>query len=191
MYKEGKHGEKDPQRAERWLLRAADHGHVSALNELALLYEGKKEYIKAFDYYKASALKGNPRAQYRLSEIYEFGFWSFKKDIKRAEYWLRKAAEGGHPMALLRFGIMLPSIEEQIRKMIPQESIEEGLSDTKKEALLPDRLGGLNATKRNMNSSTPIKPTSVTGYFSTFSNYIKYFINRAAWVLCRRVIRLN
>lgn len=67
-----------------------------------------KEYLKAKNYDEAfkalysAAYDGHMNAQYELAKLYMDGAPGFKIDNRIALYWLRKAAEQQHPLALTR-----------------------------------------------------------------------------------------
>lgn len=92
---------KDPIAAFEWMLKAANNGDVSAQNFTASNYfEGKgvaKNNMLAAQWLLKSAENGNKFAQFDLHQEFD-GHWGisgwriFRKDLKKAEYWLNKAA---------------------------------------------------------------------------------------------------
>lgn len=81
----------------RWLTKAADAGYAAALLDLARAYEAgrkgvSKDKAKAAYWYQEAAERGNIQAQYFLAERYERGD-GVVKDIDRAIFWMRKAAD--------------------------------------------------------------------------------------------------
>ena len=84
--KRGNQGiEKNLQEAVKWYQKAAEQGHVNAINRLkenfALLY---------------NAQSGDAAAQYELGNCYSVGDGGVKQDDTEAVKWYRKAAEQGH-----------------------------------------------------------------------------------------------
>ena len=55
----------------------------------------EKDEKKASEWHQKAALKGEPRAQYSPSHMYEVGV-GVKKDAKKSDEWLEKAARNGH-----------------------------------------------------------------------------------------------
>lgn len=107
LYSEGKGVKQNEAIANRWLIRSADNGHSIAQLELGRHYKVghcgfKRDVNQALKYFLLSANQGNAGAQYDLFEMYMWG-WdnALKQDTKKANHWIRKAAENGHPMALI------------------------------------------------------------------------------------------
>lgn len=108
-----------------WLRMAADKGHTNAQVELGGLYEFKRHYQEAQQYYRRAACSGNSEASYHLAmlhfgnKIWPEGFepklisFTPKIEQKRVENYkqgfnhLNKSAEGGHATAQYRLGLLL------------------------------------------------------------------------------------
>lgn len=89
------------------LVGLVKQGNPSAMLRLALCYFGgrgvSRDTQKAIMLTKRAAQAGDIRAQKLLSRLYYQGFspddGGVAMDVGLGEYWLRKAAEGGHPEA--------------------------------------------------------------------------------------------
>lgn len=103
MYHEGHGVPQDLERGKRWLGRAAAQGHDDALKLLNAIAELGRNLLDAYqggDDLMEKARAGNPEAQYELGLRYETGAWGVEQDNKAAVYWLTRAAEGGHRLAM-------------------------------------------------------------------------------------------
>ena len=98
---------KDLQEAEKWLLRAAEHGHADAQYDLGIIYaQGPlKDPEKAIKWLTVAAEKGRPEAQYNLGYMYATGA-GVGVDFGSAETWIRKSAMQGFPQAQFMLGGM-------------------------------------------------------------------------------------
>jgi TPR repeat protein len=93
-----------------WYMRAAELGNTKAQMTLAGLYlrgEGiKQDRAKAAELYRKAAVDGNePGGQYALGVMLERGD-GVKQDEIEALLWYRRAAAAGHPLAMLRAGLV-------------------------------------------------------------------------------------
>jgi len=90
---------KDPEKANYWLVRAAEQGDAKAQCKLGTLYHTGKgmpqDYTKAVEWYGKAADQGNTKAQFQLGHLYLMGE-GVPKDEAKAVEWLRKAAEQRH-----------------------------------------------------------------------------------------------
>jgi TPR repeat protein len=87
---------------------AASRGYVSALNNLAILYEGgdgvdfsEEEAIKLFT---KAAQQGHPLAMYNLAHRYKDGTISVRRSFVQAAEWFMKSAETGFVPAMVEVG---------------------------------------------------------------------------------------
>jgi uncharacterized protein len=76
---------------------------ASAMNRIGVLYECacgvRRDYVQAFQWYKKSAVLGNPYAQAHLGSCYIYGKGT-DENAEEAVYWNLKAAESGVVMAM-------------------------------------------------------------------------------------------
>ncbi|RIA89584.1 hypothetical protein C1645_824640 [Glomus cerebriforme] len=83
--------------------KSADLGNALGMNNLGCCYERGIGTVfniqKAFELYQKAASLGNYFSQYNLALIYEYGNVPIKKDINKAIYWYKKAAEQGYESA--------------------------------------------------------------------------------------------
>lgn len=96
MCKYGTGGEKDVVTALENFEKAAQKGHVSAMMELAVLYQEKecRNYQKAFEWAKTSAELGNSEGEFVLANLYYFGRGCMP-DNNKAQYYYRQAYDHG------------------------------------------------------------------------------------------------
>jgi TPR repeat protein len=87
---------------------AAQRGYVSALNNLAILYENgdgvEADDAKASDLLKRAAQQGHPLAMYNLALHYRDGSHGIKRDFAQAYEWFAKSAESGFVSAMVELG---------------------------------------------------------------------------------------
>lgn len=108
MYATGKGVEPDASKAEDYYLKAADLNDDVAIDRLALLYllqdgtevenDDTKNSIKTVQLFQRVADKGNPKAMYVLSLLYQNGFY-VKTDNDKAIEYLKKSAALNYPEA--------------------------------------------------------------------------------------------
>ncbi len=118
MYLHGIGTETDENRAEKYLLKAADYGNPHAAYQLARLYirqeteklqrepEGTPDYEKirkAMAWLAEAAQQGNPFADYALGKLYGDGVLTVK-EMDKAFFHLQRAAEAGNVYAQYRLG---------------------------------------------------------------------------------------
>jgi uncharacterized protein len=92
---------------------AAKRGYVSALNNLAVLYESDDEPgndERAIDLYKRAAQQNHPLAMYNLALHYREGT-GVKRDFVQASEWFAKSAESGFISAMVELGRALTTGE--------------------------------------------------------------------------------
>ena len=95
------------------LAKNATKGHPAS--ELLLgrvFYQGSKaipqDYVRAFPYIKAAALRNHPWAMNTFASMLEYGQGT-EKDTGLAQSWYRLAATSGHPRAMANLGrILIP-----------------------------------------------------------------------------------
>ena len=87
---------------------AQKRGYVSALNDLAALYETddstQSSSSQAVDLLKRGAQQGDPLAMYNLALHYKDGTNGVKRDVGQATEWFAKAAESGSVSAMVELG---------------------------------------------------------------------------------------
>jgi TPR repeat protein/uncharacterized protein (UPF0335 family) len=87
---------------------ATKRGYVSALNDLAVLYENgdgvEANGAQAVDLLKRAAQQGDPLAMYNLALHYRDGTNDVKRDVVQAAEWFAKSAESGSVSAMVELG---------------------------------------------------------------------------------------
>lgn len=87
-----------------WFEKAANQGHVVALNILGNIYvDRKNDHKKAFGYYEECANKGFSICQRNLAHRYEYGK-GISQDYKKAFEWSEKAAIQGDNISQFKLG---------------------------------------------------------------------------------------
>jgi TPR repeat protein len=108
MYARGE-GERSDVDAAKWYRMAAERGHPSAQNNLALLYESglgvDLDLIAAADWYRAAADQGLAVAQSNLARFYDEGI-GVAEEPERAARWYQRAAAQQHAASQFRLGQM-------------------------------------------------------------------------------------
>ena len=100
----------------KWLLKAAENGHLAAQVELAESYAyfengnwwiaGVNDFAEAAKWYRKAADQGDPMAQGVLGWLYATGR-GVDKDLKTAVEWFRKGAAQGNAEAQFGMGFSL------------------------------------------------------------------------------------
>src|SRR6185437_4119064 len=97
----------DPQQAVKWLTRAAENVHVTAMMSLAGMYETgiaeARDPEKAAGWTRRAAEAGSVNALYLYAVRMIVGD-GVPKDEKTAQLWMQRAAERGHAAAALMLG---------------------------------------------------------------------------------------
>lgn len=110
------------ENAREALWPAARSGNADAEELIGVMYAlglgVEQDYVRAFEWYLRSAMKGHPGAQSGIGWYYEVGLGMPAPDLTRAYMWYVLSAIGGDPDAAI-------SQEEVIKKMTP-EQIEHG-----------------------------------------------------------------
>jgi TPR repeat protein/uncharacterized protein (UPF0335 family) len=87
---------------------ATKRGYVSALNDLAVLYENgdgvEANGGQAIELLKRAAQQGDPLAMYNLALHYKDGTNDVKRDVAQAAEWFAKSAESGSVSAMVELG---------------------------------------------------------------------------------------
>ena len=87
---------------------ATKRGYVSALNDLAVLYENgdgvEANNALAIDLLTKAAQQGDPLAMYNLALHYKNGTDDVKRDVAQAAEWFAKSAESGSVSAMVELG---------------------------------------------------------------------------------------
>lgn len=108
LYSSGKGVERDLDRALRLWHGAAERGYAPAQLNVARYYWYEGEYEKARPWMVQAAEQGIAAAEYKLSEMYQWGR-GVPQDRKRAAAWLRRASNRGYVFARRQ----VRSMEEQ------------------------------------------------------------------------------
>ena len=118
-YNKGKGVKKDKDQAAYWYKMAADNGHKSACNKLAVIYHDKKEdYAQALYYLNKAAELGDEKAFFNLGFTYEQGHGT-KKDYAKAESYYQEALKydnGNTNSARYRLGVMYYEGRDGVKK---------------------------------------------------------------------------
>ena len=80
------------KKAAHYYKKAASKGNSEAQYKLGLMYYFEQDYAKAKTLFEKAVAQNNYHAQEYLGNLYWYGF-GVKKDIAKAEYWLKKAGE--------------------------------------------------------------------------------------------------
>ena len=101
--------DKDDKEAFRYFLKAADKGHVGAMNMVATCYGNGRgtdnDLEKAFEYYLKAANLGNEDAIFATALSYQQGHGT-DTNYKEAFNWYKKSAERGNTNAMNNIGAM-------------------------------------------------------------------------------------
>lgn len=104
LYHYGGDVEVDHAAARSWFEKAAQQGYEAAIMILNLIesigYQLDEGWHKRLPGLTKLAEDGDLEAQYQLAQRYEHGIGGVKKDSAIALEWYRRAAAGGHPMAM-------------------------------------------------------------------------------------------
>lgn len=113
----------------------AKKGNTTALINLANLFEHgngvNKDDLKALEYIKEAAKLNDERAQYELGIHYEKGIL-LKRDIDKAEYWLKLSARNGNSQGQLAYAILLTTGKGKGIEKLNKKEIEIALKELKK-----------------------------------------------------------
>jgi TPR repeat protein len=101
-YRQGNGVPRDLALARRWAQKAAEAGHIGAMNDLGQMSEaglgGLKDETLAAHWYGAAAQYGIAGAQHSLAMMLREGRGA-ARDLAAAEGWLRRSAQQGHATA--------------------------------------------------------------------------------------------
>jgi len=112
-YFTGDGGTPDYPRAKRWYLAAAKQGHGLSQLRLGFLYAEahftglKTDYAEAEKWFLKAAAQNAGDAQFRLGNFYHN--YKDPPDLKKAAFWLTKAAAGGHRVAMFDLARLIRS----------------------------------------------------------------------------------
>jgi hypothetical protein len=95
MYHFGKGVPVDIDEALIWYTRAADGDHISAFNNLGLIYQKKNNHEKAKEWYVKAAKKNNAYGAYNLGLLFANKEY-VNSNLDSANYWYRKASSLEH-----------------------------------------------------------------------------------------------
>ena len=99
FYMKGRHVPRSPEKAEHLLNISASSGDSRALNNLGILHDRLKNNPSlACRYYRAAAVRGNPRAQNNLAKCLATGH-GIEADPEQSIYWYRASASKGNSKA--------------------------------------------------------------------------------------------
>lgn len=118
-YKLGRGVPADLAQAESWYRRAAKQGHLQAEDNLGLVLFTANRRDEAMPFIKASAARGEPRAQYVLGTAMFNGDYA-TKDWPRAYALTKRASDAGLTIASARLA--------QLDNLIPLEQRQAGLA---------------------------------------------------------------
>lgn len=155
-YKLGRGVPMDLAAAQDWFKRAADQGHLQAADNYGLVLFHNGQRAEAMPYIKASAERGEPRAQYILATAHFNGEF-VEKDWVRAYALMTRASAAGIPQASKNLAVM--------DQYIPLSQRQEGLSlatqlERDAERQRQQALGGLDigAVAQGPGQTRPVVP---------------------------------
>ena len=111
----------DHSEAFKWLMKAANKGHVDAQYALAGLYKDEQERLK---WYLKAAENGHIKAQYALGTHYYNNGSIDNQNNKEAFKWFMKAAEQGDAQAQNSIGIIYLRIDERNAGLDKQDLLQ-------------------------------------------------------------------
>jgi len=110
MYAEGLGIKPDKEQAAQFFEQAADAGDPEAQYQMGSIYlvgdPRPQDYEKAGAYFEAAAGQGHAPSQFNLALMYDGGLLGAKSE-KDMIYWMRAAAEGGMPNAMVAMGLLI------------------------------------------------------------------------------------
>lgn len=115
--------EENNKRAAEAYQKAAETGHLRAMNDLALMYlKGtgvSKDPAKARELYKSAAEKDLDISQYQLAELMRKGEGG-DEDIDGALKWYKRAADQGNVTAMMKLGELYADDENGVKADYPR-----------------------------------------------------------------------
>jgi len=116
IYLQGIHNtppQPDVYRAEHYLKRAADGGHLDALHAIGLLnfrgqYGYRKNLNKAREYFHLAATRGHRGAQYDYAWMCKYGLGG-ERDIYDATRYFEESANKGHALSMAELALIYQS----------------------------------------------------------------------------------
>ncbi|MEM7528330.1 MAG: hypothetical protein AAF416_11690 [Pseudomonadota bacterium] len=100
LHAEGHHLPLDLERAERFLVVAADAGHLKAQHKLGLVLlwngeRGEGEVDRALFWLSSAAAAGHAMSAVVLGKLHEDGLYDVRRDLCLAKIWYAKGADLG------------------------------------------------------------------------------------------------
>jgi len=98
-----------PGTALQWYTRAASKGYLPSIINLATIAISDGKYNDARMWLNTAVKNGDTDSMLTLADHYFLGLQPFPKDTSKAVSYYKQAAENGHSVGQLRFGILLAS----------------------------------------------------------------------------------
>jgi len=156
-YKLGRGVPMDLKQAEAWYKKAADRGHVQAADNYGLVLFQDNRREEAMPYIRASADRGEPRAQYVLGTAMFNGDIA-EKDWVRAYALMTRASAQGLPQASRSLATMdkyIPLAERTKGTQLAAQLERDAVSERQK---LAGAAAGLKVTDTATGATAPAKP---------------------------------
>lgn len=112
-YSDGLHVSRNEEKANEWMLKAAELGDPIAQRNMAIGYKFgigslAKDEEKAFQWFEAAAKQNELDSQFELGSAYHYGVGT-KTNLEEARLWYMKAADGGDSRAQYNLASMYAS----------------------------------------------------------------------------------
>ncbi|WP_446660740.1 SPOR domain-containing protein [Blastomonas sp. SL216] len=156
-YKLGRGVPMDLKQAEAWYKKAADRGHVQAADNYGLVLFQDNRREEAMPYIRASAGRGEPRAQYVLGTAMFNGDIA-EKDWVRAYALMTRASAQGLPQASRSLATMdkyIPLAERTRGTQLAAQLEREAVAERQK---LAGAAAGLATADTATGATAPVKP---------------------------------
>ncbi len=156
-YKLGRGVPMDLKQAEAWYKKAADRGHVQAADNYGLVLFQDNRREEAMPYIRASAGRGEPRAQYVLGTAMFNGDIA-EKDWVRAYALMTRASAQGLPQASRSLATMdkyIPLAERTRGTQLAAQLEREAVAERQK---LAGAAAGLTTADTATGATAPVKP---------------------------------
>lgn len=158
-YKLGRGVPMDLKQAEAWYKKAADRGHVQAADNYGLVLFQDNRRAEAMPYIRASAARGEPRAQYVLGTAMFNGDIA-EKDWVRAYALMTRASAQGLPQASRSLATMdkyIPLAERTQGTQLASQLEREAVAERQK---LAGAAAGLKVADTATGATAPAKPSA-------------------------------